>query len=148
MWHGYVGFQDVNLNANQRATLWDVLKDLPPALSTGQPKHRNQWIVSLDKSKAICELLFDEESISIAGITRKLANIFNVNEDNIDVDRRRIELGWSHSPVWTFSYNGTNYLRVIVFGGIGADFLQSKDACMDYFLQNMDDWKEPGDGPD
>ncbi len=142
MWHGYVGFQDLNLTRNQRRVLWNVFRDLPPAMLTGQPKHLNQFRVSLDNKKAICELLFNEGDITIANIKKKLATLFGVDEGNISTAQKSIEYGWSHSPVWTFAYNSTNYFRVVVFGGVGADWLQSKDAAKDYIRRNIEEWDE------
>jgi hypothetical protein len=142
MWHGYVGFQDLNLTSAQRQTLWDAFRSLPPALVTDQPKHLNQFRISLDNTKAICELLFDDDAITIAGIRQRLANLFGVQAGNIGVDQQSIELGWSHSPVWTFIYGGTAYLRVVVFGGIGADWLQSRDAALDYVRRNLEEWQD------
>lgn len=147
MWHGYVGFQDLNLNAAQRAALWQVFKNLPPALVTGQPQHKNQLRFSLDNRKAICELLFNAGDVTIANIRQKLAHVFEVDVANIAVAQTVIEVGWSHSPVWTFRYGGTSYLRVVVFGGMEADWKQSRDAALDYVRQNRAEWDlDPGPG--
>lgn len=141
MWHGYVGFQDLNLTGQQRNTLWDAFRNLSPALVTGQPQHANQFRVSLDGSKAVCELLFADGVITIEAVKQRLANLFGVQVGNIGAAQISLEYGWSHSPVWTFSYGGINYFRVVVFGGVGADWLQSRDAARDYIRRSSQDWE-------
>ena len=143
MWHGYIALQDLGMNQTQRQTLWQVFKDLSPATLDNQPKHLNQFRLSLDEKKAILELLFDDEDVSISAFRIMLANTFDVSYVMITWNTTRREYGWSWTPIWTFGRNGTNYFRVALFGGVGADWLQSKDAALDYLRQNIEDWEQP-----
>jgi len=47
------------------------------------------------------------------------------------------------TPVVTFSYAGTDYLRFAVFGGTGANWPQSRRETLGYLLQNLGEWEPP-----
>lgn len=142
MWHGYIAIEDLGMNQNQRQTLFAIFETLSPATLTDQPKHKNQFRRSLDGSKAILEMLFDEDDLSIAAFRQKLAATFGVQAGNIGVVQTQREYGWSWTPIWTFSRNSVSYFRVALFGGVGADWQQSRDACANYLRRNSNEFDQ------
>ena len=144
MWHGYFGIEDINLNDTQRDTLLNVLRKLGPD-SNPQPCMLNHWRVRLDNDAAIFEALFNEDLLSIDAMKDRLAAIFNISPATIDDDLTIFHFGTGNTPVVVFSRNGTDYIRMALFGGVGATWEESGDECRAYLALFADQW-EPQEG--
>lgn len=134
--HCYIGTENLNLNATQRDTLIAALKALGPA-SDPQPARLNHWRIRLDGEAVIFEALFNTDNISVQAFKNRLANIFSVDPDTVDDATQQTAYG----PAVTFSRGGTDYLRFLLFGGAGATWQESGDACRAYLIANAAEWE-------
>lgn len=141
MWHGYFGIENLNLNAAQRATLVAALRALGPA-SDPQPARLCHWRTRNDGQAAIFEALFNENVLTIAVWKQRLGAIFGVDPSTIDHALVILHFGGGNTPVVTFSRTGTDYLRVALFGGVGAAWGDSGDEARAYLAANAAEWEE------
>lgn len=139
MWHGYFGIENLNLNPSQRDTLVSALRALGPATDP-QPARLCHWRTRLDGQAAIFEALFDEDVLTVATWKNRLATIFGVYPSTIDHATVTQHFAGGSTPVVTFSRGGTDYLRVALFGGVGAAWHESGDECRAYIAANSGDW--------
>ena len=144
MWHGYFAIEDINLNDTQRDTLLEVLKKLGPETHPS-PACLNHWRTRLDNDAAIFEALFNEDLLSIDAMKDRLAAIFDISPATIDDDLTIFHFGDGNTPVVVFSRNGTDYIRMALFGGVGATWEESGDECRAYLALFADQW-EPQEG--
>ena len=135
-WHGYLAVENLNLNAAQRATLIDALRNLGP-VSDPQPARLNHWRTRLDGEAAIFEALFNESNLTVDKFKQRLGAIFGVDPATIDDATQSTAFG----PVVTFSRGGTDYLRFLLFGGAGAAWMESGDECRGYLAANIAEWE-------
>lgn len=141
-WHGYFGIENINLNTNQRTTLVQALRSLGPG-SDPQPAHLNHWRTRLDGDAAIFEARLNTGSLSVSAFKNRLGAIFSADPATIDHASQNQSFADGSTPVVTFSRSGTDYLRVALFGGLGADWQGSRREILGYLAQNRDDWDEP-----
>lgn len=141
MWHGYFAVEDLNLNANQRATLVDALKVLGPA-SANQPAHLCHWRVALDGSKAIFEAAFSEATLTVDAFKQRLGVIFGVSWVTIGHSMSSVTFADRSTPIVVFSRTGTDYLRMALFGGPGATWDESRIEVLAYLAANLAEWEE------
>ena len=139
-WHGYFAIEDVGLNATQRQTLIDALKALGPKTAR-QPAYLCHWRVRLDGQAAIFEAAFDEDNLTVETFKARLGAIFGVDWETIGHEVQSITLAERPTPVITFSRNGTDYLRMALFGGPGATWAESGDECRAYLAAHRDEWE-------
>jgi len=141
MWHGYFGIENIALNDTQHGLLVEALRALGPE-SDSQPARLCHWITRLDGQAAIFEALFREDDISIAAFKDRLAAIFDINPDTIDHDLNTVSFSeGGNTPVAVFSRNGTDYLRMALFGGTDATWMESGDECRGYLALYRDLWE-------
>ena len=145
--HIYFGIENLNLNATQRATLVEALRQLGPA-SHPQPCCLCHWRTRLDNDAAIFEVLFNEDNITVQAFKNRLGNIFSVDPDTIDHATQQVTLDQRQSAVVTFSRNSTDYLRVVFFGYDGGGdwptWEESRIETLAYLANNRSEW-EPTD---
>lgn len=134
--HHYIGIENLALNATQRATLIDALKALGPA-SDPQPARLNHWRTRLDGRAIILEALFDEDNLTVAKFKDRLAAIFGVDPASVG----DVSASTAYGPAVTFSRGGTDYIRFLLFGGAGAAWRESGDACRAYLAANAAEWE-------
>ena len=139
-WHGYFAIEDLNLNDNQRDTLVDVLKALGPKTHP-QPACLNHWRTRLDGDAAIFEALFDESLLTVEAMKDRLAAIFGISPATIDHTLTIFHFGPGSTPVVVFSRNGTDYLRMALFGGPDATWEESGDEVRAYLALFADQWE-------
>ena len=139
-WHGYLGVENLALNATQKATLVAALRALGPATHPS-PACLCHWRTRLDGEAAIFEALFNEDDLTVTRFKNGLAAIFGVAADSIDHAISNASFASGSTPVVTFSRTGTDYLRVALFGGVGADWNESRDECRGYLAANMAEWE-------
>ena len=114
-WHGYIGIENLNLNDTQRGELIQALRSLGPS-SDPQPARLCHWRTRLDGEAAIFEALFDESNLTVAKFKNRLGSIFGVDPAAIDHSIITRHFSEGNTPVVTFSYLGTDYLRFAPFG--------------------------------
>jgi hypothetical protein len=143
MWHGYIGIENLNLNASQRQVLINELKALGPG-SDPQPARLCHWRTRLDGEAAIFEALFNEDNLTVAKFKDRLGTIFSVDPVTIDHSTTIFHFADGDTPIVVFSRSGTDYLRFALFGGSGATWMESGHECRGYLATNRNEW-EPAD---
>lgn len=136
MWHGYIGFENIALTAQQKQTFVAGLQALGPS-HADNGAYLNHMRVRLDNDAAIFEALFDEDQLTVLAWRQRLADIFGVAVANITASTQQTQYG----PVVTFVYQSTNRLRGLLFGGVGTDWQESNAACRAYLAANSAAWE-------
>lgn len=144
-WTGYFAIEDLALNAAQRQTLVQALRQLGPA-SDSQPARLLHWRTRLDNRAVLFEARFNDENLTVNAFKRRLGAIFGVSWVTIGSRVNNYSFADGTTPVVTFSRGGTDYIRVGLFGGVGADWDQSRREVLGYLATNRNDWEteEPG----
>ena len=142
-WHGYFAIEDLNLTDAQRDTLIGVLEKLGPDTHP-QPACLNHWRTRLDGDAAIFEALFNEDLLTVDAFKDRLAAIFNIDPESIDHTLTIFHFGPGSTPVAVFSRNGTDYLRMALFGGPDATWEESGDECRAYLALYAEQWESEG----
>ena len=141
MWHGYWGIENLGLNDAQRDTLVDVLRKLGPDTHP-QPACLNHWRTRLDGDAAIFEALFNDDLLTVDAFKERLAAIFNIDPATIDHVLTIFHFGTGSTPVAVFSRNGTDYLRMALFGGPDATWMESGNEVRAYLATYSELWEE------
>jgi hypothetical protein len=141
MWHGYFAIEDLNLSVNQRSTLIDELRTLGPA-SDPSPARLNHWRTRLDDTAAIFEAAFDEDNLTVIKFKQRLGNIFSVDPATINHTTQQIQFVNLDTPVVVFMHSGTDYLRLALFGGVGATREESRIEVLGYLAANRLEWED------
>ena len=141
-WHGYMGIENLNLNASQRQTLVAALRALGPQTHP-QPACLNHWCTSLDGQAAIFEALFNTDHLTVAAFKNRLAAIFDVDPETITSSLQTHTWDSRPTPIVTFSRAGTDYLRFALFGGPDATWSQSGQEARAYIAVNLERWEPP-----
>lgn len=139
-WRGYFAIEDLNLNASQRQTLANAIRQHGDNQSPF-PNRRNHWRISLDETKIIFEAAFNDEDLTVNSFKQKLANIFSVAVGAINNSNSNQTFRTLPTPVVTFSHNSTNYLRMALFGGLTATWEQSRQEALAYLATNKAEWE-------
>ena len=146
MWHGYMSVENLNPNAAQCATLIAELRKLgPPREGDGaesQPARLNHWRTRLDGQAVIFEALFNENALAVEMFKRRLADKFDASRITISALTQIAHFAGGDTPVVTFSRDGTDYLRVTLFGGTETAWNKSGDECRGYLRANIAQWEE------
>lgn len=140
-WHGYIGIENLNLNADQHQTLVQELRSLGPG-SDPQPARLCHWRTRLDGKAAIFEALFNKDNLTITKFKERLGAIFSVDPDTIDYLTQGFSFAGGSTPIVTFSRNATDYLRFALFGGQSSEWMESGDECRGYLAANIDEWEQ------
>jgi len=135
-WHGYIAVEDLALTTPQRAAIVAAFRAFGPG-SDPQPARLNHWRTSLDGSKAIFEAAFNADNLTAARITQFLADAVGVSPDVIDTALTQTARG----PLLTFSAGGTDRMRVLAFGSIGATWEESRQQAVAYLAANIAEWE-------
>ena len=141
-WHGYWALEDLNLSGPQRGTLRDAIVDFFQGNqeATNQPAQILHYRLSLDGRKAIFEAKFNEDYLTVDRFKAFLANTFGVAAGQIGNANSSVTLAGRSTPLITFSRSGTNYIRVALFGGVGATWEQSRNAVLAYLDSARAEW--------
>ena len=140
-WHGYLGIENINLNATQRDTLIAALRALG-LHGTPRNEHNNHSRIRLDGDAGIFETLFDEDTLTVAAFKQRLGTIFGVDPATIDHSGATGNWGGETTPVVTFSRGGVDYVRMALFGGVNATWAESGEAARAYIAANAAGWEE------
>ena len=135
----YFYVEDLNLTAAQRGTVLDQLKLIGLRDTDRQPKNRNHWRVRLDQKACIFEGWFDDALLSAVGMRNRLAGIFGVSNTSVSYATTNTAFG----PAVTFTYSSQVRMRMGVFGGPAASYLQSRDAARAFVKANALAWDGP-----
>lgn len=136
--HVYLGIENVALTNAQRNTLVSQLQQLGTANTDGNPSHRNHWRVRPDNQAVLFEAVFDENTVTIAAIAQRLADIFGIAVGSIATATQQTQYGL----LVTYSRGGTPRLRSIAFGynnGWPA-YSISQAAALQYLADNAAAW--------
>lgn len=142
-WHGYLLIENLGLNNNQRTTLINEIRQLGPRVHPS-PACLNHWRTRLDNQAAIFEALFDTNHLTIQAMKRRLANIFNVLEE--DITHTYEEISYSpgnKSDKVELYYKGNEKIRFILFGTMTGTYEQSWYEVMGYLKLNEATWQVP-----
>ena len=140
-WHGYFAIEDLNLNDTQRQTLIAALRALGLS-SHPMPACLTHWRTRLDNQAAIFEALFNTDHLTVDAFKTRLALIFDVDPATIDYSFAVHTFETLPTPVATFSRTGTDYLRMALFGGLTATWLQSGTETRAYLALYAGQWEE------
>ena len=141
--HVYFGIENLALNDDQKATLVDALTQLGPK-SHPSPACLCHWRIRLDGDAAIFEALFEDSAITVDAIRQYLANIFGVDAENIGDSISFVTFDSRRTAVARYSYAGTEYLQLAVFGYAGGEWptwSESGDECRAYLAANRGQWE-------
>ena len=134
----YFGIENLNLTNSQRNTLIDGLQQLGE--NNGNfPNQKNHWRIRADNQAIIFEALFDEDTLTIAAMKERLANIFNVAVNTISHTSQQTVYGL----LVTFVHGGENKIRMIAFGHNGTTWgtwAESNLAAHVYLFNNLAAW--------
>lgn len=144
-WRGYLGIENIALDAAQKASVVAALRKLGPKSHTS-PARLMHWRTRLDGDAAIFECLFDADTITIESVKAFLATAVGVSPAVISDAVAFVTFGGQPTPVVTYSAGGTARLRVAVFAGLEQDgepttWEQSHDAVLAYLAENRDAWE-------
>ena len=144
--HFYMGVENLNLNDAQRAILIAELRALGPPRegddAERQPARLNHWRTRLDGQAAIFEANFNEDALTVETFKRRLGAIFGVSWVTIGASTQIAHFAGGDTPVVTFSRTGTDYLRVALFGGVGASWEESRLETLGYLKLYAAEWGE------
>lgn len=118
--HVYVAVENLALDATQRGELLEALQALGPD-SDPQPANLCHWRMDSD-DKGIFEASFGEDAIVIDGFRARLAEVLGVGTEAITDNTSLVTLDTKATDVVTFTYDGTDYLRVSLFGYDGTNW--------------------------
>lgn len=134
-WHGYIGIENLALNATQKGNLLDALNGLGPG-NDPQPARLCHWRTRLDNDARIYEAAFDMTHVDIDGVKTFLANVFGIDPATVNHAVQQTAYG----PLVTYERGGTDYLRLVQFGGVGSSWIQSNQAAREYLRDNAAAW--------
>ena len=103
----------------------------------GNPRNRNHWRVRLDGRAAIFEAWVDDGQLAGSWFQGKLAQLFGVASGSIGSMVRTSAWG----PYVDFKYLGVPKLRLGVFGGVNAEYGESRAAALGYLAENAAGWE-------
>ena len=135
-WHGYMAIEDTGLTPQQRQAILAAFNALGPS-SDPRPAHLMQRRVSLNGRQAIYEALFNADHLTIANVKQFLANAVGVDPSVIDHAVTQTIYG----PLVTFSAASIDRMRFLVFGGLAATWIESRDQCDAFLIANIGLWE-------
>ena len=130
--------ENTGLNDTQRDTLKDWFQSFCDARSP-YPNLNMQTRVRLDGQAVIFEAPVNTDNLDKDHVVGKLAEVFGIDPATITVVVRDNQYGEGadlQRPA------GTNRLRFGVFGGRGATWAESRDACAQYLSDFAEDWEQ------
>lgn len=139
---GYYGIENVGLNAAQKAQLLAALQAFG-LHADPNPINNNHWRARPDGEAVLFHGNFQEAEWSVTAIKQRLAAIYGVAWTTIGHSTATP----SYSPggtttVLTFTRTTTTYLRLAVFGGLGATQAQGQAEALGYLKANAAIWGE------
>ena len=137
-WQGYFYIENLGLNAQQKTTLVSALQFWGQHNDAPNPRDRNHWRVRLDGEAVIFEAVFEADNLTVPSLRSRLADLFSVNDEQIDVSTSQNKYG----NVATFSYNNVDRLRVGVFAGLQAGYAGSQAAAQQFIIDFASDWQQ------
>jgi hypothetical protein len=137
-WHGYFALEILNLTDPQRDTLVDAIRSLVHSTRSRFPQYDLNVRVRPDGDAAIFEAAFNEDNLTVSWFKDRLAAVFEIDPATIDHRTSQTQYG----PVVVFERpSGTDRIRVALFGGVGADWEDSRRACVAYLSDNAAEWE-------
>ncbi len=126
MWHGYfLASKPTAITADEWATLKILFHTIGADDASQLPARRLQWRESLDGSAVIIEAVFDETRLSVADTTHLCKEISTAIGARLSASQVRTAFA----------------SKVSFFGGVGADWDESREACAAYLVTNRTTWE-------
>ena len=135
-WQGYFYIENLGLNAQQKQALIAALQQWGLRNDSDNPKDRNHWRTRLDNEALIFEAAFNAEQLTLSSFEARLVGLFGVSAEQIGAATSQNKYG----EVAVFSYGGTDRLRLGVFAGRQAGYLQSQVATQQFLIDFASDW--------
>jgi hypothetical protein len=139
MIHLYIGLENIALTAPQKQTLIAALAALGPA-SDPQPSHRNHRRVRLDGDAVIFEAAFGDNDLTVSALRQYVADVFGVPVAQVTSATANQTFASIPSPIVTLTYQAVARLRVALFGGTSATWVQSAVEVRAYLAANAAAW--------
>jgi len=117
--HVYFAVENLALNGGQKNALLEFLNGLGPN-DDPSPARCNHWRTRLDNDARIYEAAFEQATIGVGAFKARLALIFGVDAADISHGVVMVTFAERQTAVATYSYGGTDYLRVGIFGYTGG----------------------------
>jgi hypothetical protein len=133
----YFYIENLALTSAQRDTLVDQLKAFGQRNADGNPRYRNHWRIRLDTQAVIFEAVWDDTQLTATAMRNRLAAIFGVANTSITYSTTQTVYG----PVVTYAYSASATLRMGVFGGLTATYLDSQVAALQFLKDNSAAWE-------
>jgi len=141
-WHGYFGIEALSMTGAQKATLLTALQALGPSRAdTDWPPFLMQFRPRLDNNAALFEARFNEDNLTVAALKQFLADAFGIPVANISNVNTSATFASKPSPIVTLRSASTDRLRVVLFGGVGAAWADSREECAAYLAANRVAWE-------
>jgi hypothetical protein len=141
-WHGYFGIENIDLNNAQRSLLVTEIQALGISPQDESPAKRHHWRFRLDNDAAIFEALYNADNITVEKFKSFLVDIFSVDVGDIGNVNTTFTWDTRISNIITLDLLGVDKLRVAIFGGLGANWVQSGNEARAYIIDNDADWNE------
>jgi hypothetical protein len=135
-WQGYFYIENLGLTDLQSQILVEALKSWGLRNNALNPRDRNHWRVRIDGKAVIFEAVFNADLLTPASVKTMLANIFGISENLVSFTTNQNAYG----EVAVFRYNNVDRLRLGVFGGRQAGYLQSQVAAQQFITNFSSDW--------
>ena len=135
-WRGYFYIENLGLNNGQRSTLVQALQAWGMRNADPNPCNRNHWIIRGDNNACVFEGHFEANNMTTLWLRTKLAEIFSVPVNNITATTTTTEYG----PLITCKYSNVDRLRVGIFAGLAATYLESQAAARHYLADFAAVW--------
>lgn len=139
MTHAYIGIEALTMTAALKQTLVQALKALGRQ-DGPQPCRINHSRTRPDNNALILEAEWNEDEVTAAALARRLETLYGLAAGAVSQAVTQTPYG----PMVTFKTGTTNRLRLVVFGGLEADWPTSREACLAYLAANRAAW-EPAD---
>jgi hypothetical protein len=132
-WHGYFGIEVGGMTGAQKAKLMAALRTLGPSRAdTDWPPYLLHFRMRPDTNVGVFEARFNEEHLTVATLKQFLANAFGVPTATLESTNTSVLLNRLPSPIVSVRYGGIDRLRIILFGGMGAAWADSREECAAY----------------
>lgn len=145
IWHGYFAIEDLALPSQARSNLITALRELGPD-SDPSPARLMQFRASLDGSKAIFEAAFNEDNLTITRFKEFISDALGGTPAPGQINHTTNTIAYGTVLVLSGS-GGTEYLRVLLFGGLGSEWETSRELTRTYLSNNILEWEEPFPDP-
>jgi len=129
-WHGYIALERVDMAADDFTTFLDYAK------AQGQryndfPNRLTHWR-TVDANTIVIEAEWGNGEITAGHCDDWLGELLDINTGDIGHTESTVVYVTRETPITLFSYDGTDYLRLRILGGLDATWEQSRNEVLGY----------------